>query len=83
MSLTFDNFTSIPLSLPEPSKILINIIIYRLPSDLKDLLNGTTLLGKVFSKSALWKGADSFRSDDAEDAVTTIPFAQSIPTPDE
>jgi hypothetical protein len=53
MSLTFDNFTSIPLSLPEPSKILINIIIYRLPSELKDLLNGTTLLGKKFSKSAL------------------------------
>lgn len=40
MSITFDNFTSIPLSLPEPSKILINIIIYRLPSELKDLLNG-------------------------------------------
>lgn len=79
MSLTFDNFTSIPLSLPEPSKILINIIIYRLPSDLKDLLNGTTLLGKVFNHNAL-KKTDSFRSDDAEDALTTIPFAH---TPDE
>ena len=82
MSLTFDNFTSIPLSLPEPSKILINIIIYRLPSDIKDLLNGTTLLGKVFSHSALNK-PDSFRSDEAEDAVTTIPIMHSIPTPDD
>ena len=52
MSVTFDNFTSIPLSLPEPSKILINIIIYRLPSELKELLNGGTMAkGKAFRKS--------------------------------
>ena len=80
MSLTFDNFTSIPLSLPEPSKILINIIVYRLPSEIKDLLNGTALLGKVFDGDGK---ADSFRSDTGEDAVTTIPQLTSIAAPDE
>lgn len=74
MSITFDNFTSIPLSLPEPSKILINIIVYRLPSEIKDLLNGTTLLGKEFGKNNVNKGGDSFRSEDGDEAVTTIPF---------
>jgi ubiquitin C-terminal hydrolase len=39
-SITFDTFTSIPLSLPEPSKLLINVVIYRLPRRLKDLLSG-------------------------------------------
>lgn len=82
MSLTFDNFTSIPLPLPEPSKILINIIIYRLPSEIKDLLNGTTLLGKIFNQTGGLQKVDSFRSDDAEDAVTTIPLMNSIATPD-
>ncbi len=42
-SITFDNFTSIPLSLPEPSKLLINVIVYRLPRSLKELLSGIPL----------------------------------------
>lgn len=39
-SITFDTFTSIPLSLPEPSKLLINVFVYRLPRRLKDLISG-------------------------------------------
>ena len=33
-------FTNIPLSLPEPSKIILNVIIYRLPNEIKDLIKG-------------------------------------------
>mmetsp|Transcript_14803 Transcript_14803/g.10699 ORF Transcript_14803/g.10699 Transcript_14803/m.10699 type:complete len:171 (-) Transcript_14803:1810-2322(-) len=39
VSTTFDNFTSIPLSLPEPSKVVLNVIVYRLPNQLKDLMS--------------------------------------------
>lgn len=39
-STTFDVFTNIPLSLPEPSKVMLNIIVYRLPNELKDILKG-------------------------------------------
>jgi ubiquitin C-terminal hydrolase len=37
-STTFDVFTNIPVSLPEPSQLLVNVIIYRLPSKVKLLL---------------------------------------------
>jgi len=40
ISTTFDIFTSIPLSLPEPSKIVLNVIVYRLPNELKDIMKG-------------------------------------------
>lgn len=57
VSITFDNINSIPLSLPEPSKILINIIVYRLPSEIKAILSGHR------TKEPL-KKQDSFRSDE-------------------
>jgi len=60
VSVTFDNFTSIPLSLPEPSKVLLNIIVYRLPTEVKDLINGVTSLS---TKMSSLKRVDSFRSD--------------------
>lgn len=56
ISITFDNFTNIPLSLPEPSKILLNVIVYRLPNDIKDLING--------DNKHILKRLDSARSDD-------------------
>lgn len=37
-STTFDVFTNIPVSLPEPSQLLVNVIIHRLPSKVKLLL---------------------------------------------
>jgi len=37
-STTFDVFTNIPVSLPEPSMLLVNFIIHRLPSKVKFLL---------------------------------------------
>lgn len=61
VSVTFDNFTSIPLSLPEPSKVLLNIIVYRLPTEVKDLINGVTSLS---TKMSSLKRVDSFRSDE-------------------
>ena len=61
VSVTFDNFTSIPLSLPEPSKVLLNIIVYRLPTEVKGLINGVTSLS---TKMSSLKRVDSFRSDE-------------------
>jgi ubiquitin C-terminal hydrolase len=40
VSTTFDIFTNIPLSLPEPQKILINVTVYRIPNEIKDIING-------------------------------------------
>jgi hypothetical protein len=71
ISITFDNFTSIPLSLPEPSKILVKILLYRLPNELKDLLNGLpprqSTPGAALS-SALTR-MDSFNSDDVHSTL--------------
>ena len=38
-STTYDVFTNIPVSLPEPSKLFLNIIIHRLPLGVKLLLD--------------------------------------------
>jgi len=38
-SVTFDVFTNIPLSLPEPSKLILNIVVHRLPSAVKSMLD--------------------------------------------
>jgi hypothetical protein len=38
-STTFDVFTNIPLSLPEPSHLMLNIIVHRLPKNVKVLLD--------------------------------------------
>ena len=37
-STTFDIFSSIPLSLPEPSQQTVSIIVYRVPNRVKDIL---------------------------------------------
>ena len=58
ISTTFDIFTNIPVSLPEPSKILLHVVIYRLPNELKDLITGDR------GKDALLKRIDSTKSDD-------------------
>jgi len=57
ISTTFDIFTNIPLSLPEPSKILLHVVIYRLPNELKDMIQGD-------KANAMLKRIDSTRSDD-------------------
>jgi len=41
-STTNDVFTNIPLSLPEPSKLLLNIVIHRLPSSVKNAISTIT-----------------------------------------
>jgi len=40
LSNTFDLFTNIPLSLPEPTKTVLYVTVYRLPNEIKDLLKG-------------------------------------------
>ena len=37
-STTFDIFTSVPLSLPEPATVLLNIVVHRLPTNLKNVI---------------------------------------------
>jgi len=37
-STTYEVFTNIPLSLPEPSKLLLNIVVHRLPSKVKYII---------------------------------------------
>ena len=37
-STNYEVFTNIPVSLPEPSKLLLNIIVHRLPSKVKSIL---------------------------------------------
>ena len=39
-STTFDIFSQISLSLPEPTQVTLSIIVYRLPNKIKDILNG-------------------------------------------
>ena len=39
-SSTFDNFSTVPVSLPEPTQISISIIVYRVPNKAKDIING-------------------------------------------
>ena len=56
ISTTFDIFTNIPLSLPEPSKILINVVIYRLPNEIKDMISG-------LRPQSMMKRVDSAKSD--------------------
>ena len=59
ISSTFDIFTNVPLSLPEPTKIVINIIVSRQPNDIKDIINSNTkeLLKRVESaKSEEFRG---------------------------
>jgi len=67
-STTFDNFTSIPLSLPEPSKILITVVVYRLPNTLRELLRGS-LVKSTHDEN---RDQDSFRSEDIDEEHTTI-----------
>ena len=38
-STIFDVFTNIPLSLPEPSALLLNIVVHRLPSKIKYIID--------------------------------------------
>ena len=35
----FEPFSNLPVALPEPSHLLLNIIVYRLPNKIKNLLN--------------------------------------------
>ena len=37
-SITFDIFSNIPLSLPEPSQQTVSVIVYRVPNRVKDIL---------------------------------------------
>jgi len=39
-STTFDIFSNIPMSLPEPTSVTLEIIVHRLPNKTKDILNG-------------------------------------------
>ena len=39
-STTFDIFSNVPLSLPEPSQQTLSVIVYRIPNRIKDILNG-------------------------------------------
>ena len=41
-STTYDIFSNIPLSLPEPSQQTISILVYRVPNRVKDILNNKT-----------------------------------------
>jgi|TARA_B110000285_G_C15102964_1_gene606114 ubiquitin C-terminal hydrolase len=38
-STTFDVFTNIPLSLPEPSQLFLNIVVHRLPKKVKYIIS--------------------------------------------
>ena len=37
-SSTFDIFSNVPISLPEPSQQSVSIIVYRVPNRVKDIL---------------------------------------------
>jgi len=37
-SITFDIFSNVPLSLPEPSQTTISVIVQRIPNRVKDIL---------------------------------------------
>lgn len=66
ISTTFDIFTNIPLSLPEPSKVLLHIIIYRLPNEIKDIIHNSVddkEVAGVATASGLQR-IDSSKSDD-------------------
>lgn len=39
-SMTFDVFSNMPISLPEPKQVSISIIVYRVPNRAKDILTG-------------------------------------------
>jgi hypothetical protein len=34
----YDLFTNVPVSLPEPSLLLLNIIVHRLPASIKSII---------------------------------------------
>ena len=38
-STTFDIFSHLPISLPEPTQQTLSIIVYRIPNKIKDILN--------------------------------------------
>ena len=38
-STTFDIFSNVPVSLPEPSKTTVSVIVYRVPNRIKDILH--------------------------------------------
>jgi len=42
-SVNFELFSNIALPLPEPSKVTMSVVVYRLPSDIKDMLKGKTM----------------------------------------
>ena len=56
ISTTFDIFTNVPLSLPEPSKVVINVIVSRQPNEIKDIL--------LNNKKLVMERAESARSDE-------------------
>ena len=65
-SSTFDIYSNIPLSLPEPSQQTVSIIVYRVPNRIKDILNNkitTDENGKVsllgFARMDSERGSDS------------------------
>jgi ubiquitin C-terminal hydrolase len=57
ISTTFDVFTNIPLSLPEPSKVKLNVVIYRLPNEIKDIIQGKNKLRRLDSRLSEERGA--------------------------
>lgn len=70
ISTTFDMFTNIPLSLPEPSKTILNVIIYRLPNEIKDLLKNEKVvnaLKRVESARSDTKRRQSTKANDANE----------------
>ena len=38
-STTFDIFSNVPVSLPEPTKTTVSVIVYRVPNRIKDILH--------------------------------------------
>ena len=42
-STTFDIFSNVPLSLPEPTQQSLSIIVYRIPNRIKDILQNKTV----------------------------------------
>ena len=79
-SSTFDIFSNIPLSLPEPSQTTLSILVYRVPNRVKDILNNKTMRDESGKLTLLgYSRLDSDReSDSGMHSISRMQSSQSM-----
>lgn len=71
-STTFDMFSHMPVSLPEPTQQTLSIIVYRIQNKLKDILNNRTVRDEAGNITLQGMQTDNNTERDSESCMSSV-----------